>query len=48
MNAGNKARELGFYGIMNSVEDIMVARDLLLAKNTGAKLIYAMFQQRTA
>ena len=23
---------------MNSVEDIMVARDLLLAKNTGAKL----------
>ena len=38
MNAGNKARELGFYGIMNSVEDIMVARDLLLAKNTGAKL----------
>ena len=38
MNAGNKARELGFYGIMNSVEDIMVARDLLLAKNTGARL----------
>lgn len=38
MNAGNKAKELGFFGIMNVVEDIMVARDILLAKNTGAKL----------
>ena len=38
MNAGNHARELGFYGIMNAVEDIIVARDILLAKNTGAKL----------
>lgn len=38
MNAGNKARELGFYGIMNAVEDVIVARDILLAKNTGAKL----------
>ena len=38
MNAGNHARELGFYGIMNAVEDIIVARDILLAKNTGARL----------
>ena len=38
MNAGNKAKELGLFGIMNAVEDIMVARDILLAKNTGAKL----------
>lgn len=38
MNAGNKAKELGLFGIMNAVEDIMVARDILLAKNTGARL----------
>lgn len=38
MNAGNKAKELGLYGIMNAVEDVIVARDILLAKNTGAKL----------
>ncbi len=38
MNAGNRAKELGFYGIMNAVEDTIVARDILLAKNTGAQL----------
>ncbi len=38
MNAGAKARELGQFGIMNAVEDIIVARDILLAKNTGAQL----------
>ena len=38
MNAGERAKELGFYGIMNAVEDVIVARDILLAKNTGAKL----------
>ena len=38
MNAGEKAKEMGFYGIMNAVEDVIVARDILLAKNTGAKL----------
>lgn len=38
MNAGNRAKELGLYGIMNAVEDVIVARDILLAKNTGAKL----------
>lgn len=38
MNAGNRAKELGLYGIMNAVEDVIVARDILLAKNTGARL----------
>lgn len=38
MNAGDKAKEMGFYGIMNAVEDVIVARDILLAKNTGAQL----------
>lgn len=38
MNAGDKARELGQFGIMNAVEDVIVARDIILAKNTGAKL----------
>lgn len=38
MNAGDRAKEMGFYGIMNAVEDVIVARDILLAKNTGAKL----------
>lgn len=38
MNAGEHARQLGLYGIMNAVEDIIVARDILLAQNTGARL----------
>lgn len=38
MNAGEKAKELGLFGIMNAVEDVIVARDILLAKNTGAQL----------
>ncbi|MDE7210108.1 MAG: dihydroorotase, partial [Lachnospiraceae bacterium] len=38
MNAGKKAQELGLPGITNSVEDVVVARDILLAKETGAKL----------
>lgn len=38
INAGNKAKELGLYGIMNAVEDVIVARDIILAKNTGAQL----------
>lgn len=38
MNAGEKAKEMGFYGIMNAVEDVIVARDILLAKNTDARL----------
>lgn len=38
MNAGARARELGLRGITNSVEDVIVARDILLAKETGVKL----------
>ncbi len=38
INAGNKAKEFGLYGIMNAVEDVIVARDIILAKNTGAQL----------
>ena len=38
MNAGNRAKELGVYGILNAVEDIITARDILLAESTGARL----------
>lgn len=38
MNAGKKAEELGIRGITNAVEDVIVARDILLAKETGARL----------
>ena len=38
INAGAKARELGFRGISNAVEDVIVARDILIAKETGARL----------
>ena len=38
MNAGKKAEELGMPGITNAVEDVIVARDILLAKETGAAL----------
>ncbi len=38
MNAGKKSEELGICGITNAVEDVIVARDILLAKETGAKL----------
>ncbi len=38
MNAGKKAHELGLPGISNAVEDIICARDILLAKETGARL----------
>lgn len=38
MNAGKRAEELGLPGITNAVEDIITARDILLAKETGAKL----------
>ncbi len=33
-----KAKELGLPGITNSVEDVIVARDIILAKDTGAQL----------
>lgn len=38
MNAGRKAEELGVKGITNSVEDVIAARDILLAKETGVRL----------
>lgn len=38
MNAGKKAEELGMQGISNAVEDVIVARDILIAKETGARL----------
>ncbi len=38
MNADAKAAELGMPGISNAVEDVIVARDAILAKETGARL----------
>lgn len=38
LNADAKSESLGFKGITNAVEDVIVARDILLAKETGAKL----------
>lgn len=38
MNADERAKALGLKGITNAVEDVIVARDILLAKETGAKL----------
>lgn len=38
INAGKKAEELGLEGISNAVEDVIIARDILLSKETKAKL----------
>ncbi len=38
MNAGKRADELGIKGISNAVEDIITARDIMIAKETGATL----------
>lgn len=38
MNAGKKAEELGLPGITNAVEDVIVARDIFMAKETGCRL----------
>ncbi len=38
MNEDEHAKELGLKGITNSVEDVIVARDIMLAKDTGVKL----------
>lgn len=38
MNAGAKAEELGLPGITNAVEDVIVARDIFMAKETGCRL----------
>ncbi len=38
INKGSKSEELQVEGISNLIEDIIVARDIMLAKETGAKL----------
>lgn len=38
INQGEKAEELGLKGISNAVENIIAARDIMLAEETGAKL----------
>lgn len=38
MNQDEHANELGMRGISNSVEDIIIARDIMLCKDTGVKL----------
>ena len=38
VNADEKTKEMGLPGITNSVEDVIVARDILIAKETGARL----------
>lgn len=38
MNEDDRAKELGLKGITNSVEDIIVARDIMLSYDTRAKL----------
>lgn len=38
MNLGKKSQQLGQKGISNSVEDVITARDILLAKETGVTL----------
>lgn len=38
VNEDAKSRELGLPGISNAVEDVIAARDIVLAKETGARL----------
>ena len=38
MNDDDRAKELGLPGISNSVEDVITARDIILAKETGVHL----------
>lgn len=38
LQKGPKAEELGVEGISNAVEDVIAARDIILAKETGAQL----------
>ena len=38
LNESEKSRELGIKGITNGVEDVIVARDILLSKETGCRL----------
>ncbi len=38
MNEDENARKLGMKGITNSVEDVIIARDIMLCRDTGVKL----------
>lgn len=38
VNESEKSRSLGLFGVTNAVEDVIAARDILLAKETGARL----------
>lgn len=38
INEGPKAKELGLLGISNAVEDVITARDIILAKESGVQL----------
>lgn len=38
INLGAKSKELGVKGISNAVEDVIAARDIMIAKETGATL----------
>lgn len=38
MNAGRKSEELGLPGITNAVEDVIVARDIIMSKEAGNRL----------
>jgi len=38
MNAGKRASELGIKGISNDSEEVIIARDIILARTTGARL----------
>lgn len=38
VNESEKSKALGFPGVTNAVEDVIAARDILLAKETGARL----------
>lgn len=38
MNEGKRSKELGIRGIGNDCEDVIIARDIILARNTGVKL----------
>ncbi|MCI8465088.1 MAG: dihydroorotase [Lachnospiraceae bacterium] len=38
VNESERSRSLGIFGVTNAVEDVIAARDILLAKETGARL----------
>ena len=46
MNEDENARRLGLPGICNAVEDVIAARDILLARETGQDCICAIVPQK--